>query len=157
MNRRRFKLAPPYLPVSLTVADCIRAAQQRQLRTFDCILLNRETSLRRCVPALCLASISLCQCEPTTLHTAFENDTGHDLSLRIETRDGAAVQSQVLAGQTFSASARIGNVTRVTYSYDQTRCELNNEQVRLAVDGEVYGRPRVILRPCQQPDRPAAT
>lgn len=98
--------------------------------------------------AICLSSFALCQCTSGRLHTAISNDTGRDVNLRASVRGGTTIEKQLEAGQTLSLNERIGSLSEIAFGDNAMRCELRNGQIERAVAGELYGRPRVILRSC---------
>ena len=96
----------------------------------------------------CLAFLALSACTP--LHTAVENHTGHDVHLVIVVRDRPNIEGQLQVGQTLNLTEQIESLSRITYDYSATRCELRNGEVASAVQGRTYGRALIILRACER-------
>jgi len=94
-----------------------------------------------------LAGFVLCQCS-SPLRTALENDTGQDVALVVEVRKGPPIQTQLGSGQTLSVKSRIGSMSRSAYAYGLKRCEFRDDQIERLVDGDLYGKPKIVLRPC---------
>lgn len=92
-------------------------------------------------------SLMLCQCA-RDLRTALENDTGQDVWLVIEFQNSRAIKRVVPAGAILSVPQRIETMTRVSFASGHAQCSLSKEQIKRAVNGELFGRPLIKLRPC---------
>lgn len=98
--------------------------------------------------AVCFTLLLLCQCARRDLRTSIENDTGQNLWIVIETEETRAVRRAVPAEKILSVPQPIEKVTKLTYAAGKLHCELTKDQIRRAVDGTLFGRPLIKLRPC---------